>query len=447
MACDDASFGYPWLVERFQPPAGVPPLATASSVRSSEQTRSFILDTIRASGRISRVELAKKSGLTEATISTVVRRVIAEGLIIEAGFSESTGGKRRTLLEINSSARYALGVSLDRERLVLVAADLSGKVVGSAETPGTGDTYPGTVIKLIASRAAELLKEVNIDPATVVGIGVASPGPLDTRAGVLRGHRPSSAWRDYPLEERLEEQSGFPVVLDNDATCAALGEYWTNNVLVTAPVSATVYMADGIGCGILVNGQIYHGSSSNAGEIGHVTLDIAGPKCHCGSRGCVELYAAPAAVAARALANKRLTRELKLTPKVSSSRENFDSIAKGAVEGNTTAHALIMEAAVYLAEGIVSLSNVLDLDEVHLSGPGFSIAGEIFAEVIQGRLNEGTFMRAIHPVLTKLSTIGDESAAVGAAALVLQHQLTPHLAARSRRARGNVQLVAAESLA
>ncbi len=408
-------------------------MKSRSPVRPSSQTRSLVFDAIRAAGPISRVELAAKCALTEATISNVVRIMLLDGLVVETGFSGSTGGKRRTLLEVNSAARFAVGVSLDREDITLVVSDLSGRMLGTSKEVGTGDTYPGIVVKAVAGAISDLLRDNDVDRSAVVGIGVASPGPLDTRRGVLRGQRPSSAWRDYPLEERLEDLTGLRVVLDNDATCAALGEFWTNRSVSTAPVSATVYMADGIGCGILIDGRIFHGTSSNAGELGHISLDTAGPVCQCGSRGCVEMYASPGAVAAAALADPHLVAELALTPKVASSRDNYSRIAHAAVNGNRRAEALVSAAAVSLAEGLITLTNILDLDRVTLSGPGFSVAGPIFTRVIGERLTAGIFMREIHPVQTLLSSIGEESAAVGAAAMALQHEVTPHLAVSSRR--------------
>lgn len=395
-------------------------------VQAGDLTRSTILGYIRSSGRTSRVELATRSGLTEATISNVVRRLIADGLVVETGLSEPTGGKRRTLLDIVRASRSAVGVSLDRERLTFVVSDLSGRTVGSAMMRGTGDDDPMAVVARIAHQVDSLLDNVQIDPASVVGIGVASPGPLDSGNGVLRGRKPTTEWRDFPLREQLAQTSGRRVVVDNDATCAALGEYWSSRTPAVAPISATVYMADGIGCGILVEGTVFHGASSNPGEIGHITLDVNGPTCGCGSRGCVELYASPAAVSARALLDSELVERLGLDPDPGASRANFGRIATAATRGDPSSHTLIADAARHLGTGIVTLTNILDLDEVYLSGPGFADAGAIFATVVQQRLDSGTFMRGIHSVRVSMSHLGTEAAALGAAALILQQEIAPH---------------------
>ena len=405
-----------------------------SRPRSADTTRSEILEQIRSSVRISRVELAEKTGFTEATISTVVRRIIEEGLVVEAGYSESTGGKRRTLLDIDRSARYGVGVSLARDRITAVVADLAGQPVGTSRRDGADDLEPDLVIARVVEQVDELIEELGIDRDRIVGIGVAGAGPLDAASGTLQGRQPSPVWRGYALEERLERASGMRVVLDNDATCAALGEHWTDRRGAVPAVSATVYMDDGIGCGILIDGTVFHGMSSNAGEVGHISLESDGPPCHCGSRGCVEVYASPAAVSARALQDLELVDELGLVPRADR-RDNFEAVAIAAASGHRDALALIEDAASYLARGIVVLSNILDLDEVHLSGPGFAAAGELYAAVAQRHLDAGTFMRRIHPVRVHVSNIGADAAAIGAAALILQHELTPHTAVFSRRAR------------
>lgn len=401
-------------------------VTTPPRAHSGDLTRSIILDYIRSSGRTSRVELATRSGLTESTISNVVRRLIADGLVVETGLSEPTGGKRRTLLDIERTSRYAVGVSLDRERLTFVVTDLSGRTVGGAMMRGTGDEDPVAVVARIAHQVDSLLDNVQIARASVVGIGLASPGPLDSANGVLRGRKPTAQWRDFPLREQLTETSGMLVIVDNDATCAALGEYWSSRTPAVSPISATVYMADGIGCGILVEGTVFHGASSNPGEIGHITLDVNGPTCGCGSRGCVELYASPAAVSARALLDPELVERLGLDLDSGAGRANFGRIATAATRGDIASHTLISDAARHLGMGIVTLTNILDLDEVYLSGPGFADAGAIFATVIQQQLDGGTFMGGIHSVRVSMSHVGTEAAALGAAALILRQEIAPH---------------------
>lgn len=395
---------------------------------SRSLTRSRTLEHIRASGRVSRVELAQMSGLTAASISGIVAQTIADGLVVESGLTASTRGKPRTLLELNPSARHAVGVTLDHDRLTYVVTDLSGHLLGRLVTDGTGDDEPSSVVRRVAQQLRMLLDNTGVDLLSVVGIGLASPGPLDSRAGMLLSRKPSPAWHGHPLVEELEKYSGLTVVLENDATCAAVGEYWVRNGQPAA-VSATVYMAEGIGCGILLNGAAFQGASSNAGELGHISLDLNGPECGCGLRGCLETYAKPAIIVQRAFRDATLVADLELKQSDDPQR-TFARIGQAASRGNHASLALITDSAGYLASAIVTLSNLLDLDEIHLSGPGFATAGAIYGRAVKQRLQQSSFMRGIHPVEVHVSQAGTDAAALGAAAVVLQRAITPHAVMR-----------------
>lgn len=403
--------------------------------QAGARSRSRVLDLIRSTGRISRVELARLSGLNDATVSHLVRRMIDDGLVVETGFSPSTGGKPRTLLDINSSARHAVGIALDSGRQTIVVTDLSGRLVGRLSVLGGDDDDPASSVLALAGAVTQTLADVQIPVNSVVGIGVASPGPVDVISGALRGLRPGTMWQHFPLADRLTAETGLRVIIDNDATCAALGEHWTARSGAPPSVTATVYMADGIGCGILIDGGIFHGISSNAGELGHLSLDLNGPLCRCGAHGCVELYAAPSAVAARALDDDAVSGAAGLVPVDGAGRENFARVARAAARGERACSALITDAATSLGSGVVALVNILDLDEVFLSGPGFADAGALFVRGVQAQLNRSAFTRTVHPVLVRLSHIGNDAAALGAAALVLQDELVPHTTQNSLRRR------------
>jgi len=399
--------------------------------QSSIETRSAILDLIRSSGQVSRIELSERSGLTEATISKIVRSLLLDGLVVEAGYGDSTGGKRPVLLTLNTDSRYALGISLDAQHIVYVLSDVSGRAVHKMTADGTSNSKPPDVIKRVASEFGRLLRRNGIDRADVIGIGVAGAGRLDSSGGVLRSSRKASEWEDFAVEDALSEASGLPVILDNDANCAALGEFWSGRVPATRDF-ATVYMATGIGCGIVINGDIYRGASSNVGEIGHVILEIDGPECWCGSRGCLEMLAAPAVVVRRARENPALTDRLGIGAPDVDVRRAFTAIGKAAADGDRDAAALVTEAATYLSKAILGVVNMLDIDTLFLGGPGFAEAADIYLETVRHQLDEFAFMRSVHPVSVEMSAVGPEAAALGAASVVLHSHLTPHHASVRR---------------
>ncbi|MBG6059446.1 putative NBD/HSP70 family sugar kinase [Cryobacterium sp. MP_M5] len=404
------------------------PLATTTS-------RGIVLDLIRSEGPISRVELAERTGLTQATMSTVVRQLILDGLVLETGRSESTGGKPRVLLNINPDARFAVGVQLGADFITFVVTNLSGAVVGRTRTRGVGDGSPDRVIERIAERIGRLLASLDIATPLVAGIGIVAPGPLDLEAGRILAPPTLATWGDFPVRAALQRATGLPVTLDNDATAAAIGEFWGGTV-ANAAAHCTVYMGAGIGAGIVLGGTVYRGASSNAGELGQLWVDDPTGTT---PGGTVEDLAGPRAVAARAraLIGAGHAAGFELSPDGDPFRD-FDLIATAAVHGNPFALELIERSAGQLATAIVNLANILDLDSVVLAGPSFATAGSLYLTAAVTRLEQRFFARARHPVDVRLSAHVADAAAVGGAALILQQELSPRateLAGRARRHR------------
>lgn len=391
---------------------------------SSENTRSAILDLVRSSGTVSRIELAEMSGLTPTSITRIVKTLIDDRLVVETGFGDATGGKRRSLLEINPHARYAVGLSLEDTHVTYVATDIGGNVVGKREAPGIGRSSPATEIVRIADELREFFEELDLPTEDIVGVGVAGAG-LDLGASVERLSLTADEWDSFAVQEALQALVGLPVVRDNDAACAALGQFWVGRIPATQGF-ATLYMSRGFGLGLMSGGSVARGASSNTGEIGHMVVDIDGPECWCGSRGCLEMLAAPRAIVAEAMADDSLVSVLGLAGDDEHLRADYDSVARAAVEGEERCRAIVDRSAQYVAAAVLSVVNVLDLDRIYLAGPGFIDAGEIYADAIRETVGRRARTRTIHAVTVELSDPGLETSAVGAATLALQYVLTPH---------------------
>jgi predicted NBD/HSP70 family sugar kinase len=399
-------------------------MPTTSTGLSRPRTRGVVLDLIRSARSISRVELVTASGLTGGTISNVVRELIADGLVIEAGRTESTGGKPRTLLELNASARYTVGVQLDRGSAVIVVVDLAGHLIARTSMGGSGTRSPHETLVMVADHIESLLMTTGVDRADVLGVGFVTHGPQDTERGRLLVEQPTEQWQNYPIVDDLETLVDLPVVLDNDATAAALGEFWIGGVHPSSTYAA-IYMASGIGGGVVVEGVPYRGSSGNGVEIGHVSLDVDGPPCECGNRGCLENYAGPTTVIARARMQPELAARLGLTEGPTETVVNFARIARAASRGDAAAREIIDESARYIGKAAVSLANLFDLELIVLAGPSFTSAGANYLARVQDELDRSTFVRHVHPTKAALSVSGADAAAVGGAVLVLQSELTP----------------------
>jgi predicted NBD/HSP70 family sugar kinase len=390
---------------------------------SRPRTRGLVLDLIRAARTISRVELATATGLTGATISEVVRELMGDGLVVEAGRGAPTGGKPRTLVQLNPLARYSVGVQLERNMCVIVVVDLAGRPVARTSFQGAASMPPEQALPLVAAQVDALLATAAVDRDKVLGVGLVSYGPQDRRAGVLLTPQPTDQWLRYPVAGRLAESLGLPVLLDNDAAAAAIGEYWMGTV-DPASTYGCIYMATGIGGGVVVSGEVYRGSSSNSVEIGHISIDVHGDQCPCGNIGCLENYAGPTALVRQAMATPGLAQRLALDPASADFLTEFARIAAAANAGDPTARSLVEQSARYLGCAAVTMASMFDVDTIVLAGPSFAVAGTIYQTVIQQEVDRRAFTKRAHPVRVVPSVNGSDAAAIGGAVLILQSELT-----------------------
>ena len=402
------------------------------SDRASRLTsRTTVLDCIRSGGTVSRVELTAASGLTGATITNVVRDLIADGLVVEVGRGESRGGTPRRLLRIYASARATVGVQLDRSTCAVVVVDLAGAVIARADLPGASTRAPADVLAGIAAGVDRVLAEAALPRSRVLGVGLATHGPQDRDAGALMTDDPTPLWRGFPTVDVLESLVGLPVLLANDADAAAVGESGSDHG-GSRRTHGVIFMAGGIGGGVVVDAEVYRGASGNGLEIGHVSLDPAGTPCGCGNRGCVDGVAGPMAVVRGAMAVPRLRASLGLTGALDATQVEFDRVARAAVDGDGEALGIVRTAAGWLGRAAVTLANLFDLDRVVLAGPSFAIAGEVYREAVQGELERSVFTRRVRPTRAVVADRPRDSAAIGGAMLLLRRELAQPARAGAR---------------
>jgi predicted NBD/HSP70 family sugar kinase len=392
-----------------------------------------VLDLIRSAGIISRVQLAAQSGLTEASISRLVKQLIADGLVAETGRGTSTGGKRPTLLQLNRAARHAVGIYLSNHRTRYVLTDLSGRVVAQSEsTGGMVHRTRGEVIAEALMTIDALVIAARVDRETLMGIGVAIPGRQEINTYQQNTHPDDWAeWEWRAIQRDLAKASGMWVSVENDSTCGALGEFWISRA-PTARDLAVVTVAAGIGFGLVTGGDVYRGASSNVGELGHVSVDAHGHECPCGSRGCLELYAAPVNIVRSALTDDVLTARLALSGSTDAAWADYERIAIAANNGDDGARAILVEAAQMLAVALISVTNILDLERIVLTGPALDHVGQLFADTVGAELRERAFARNVHPTEVRVAESARDAAAVGAATLIIHQRLAP--AGRNRAA-------------
>lgn len=383
-----------------------------------------ILDAIRRSASgLSRVELAQIVGLSPQTISNISRRLLDQNLIYEAG-KEGTGpGKPRTMLRLNASGRYAIGVHLDPAVTTFVVLDLVGAVVRHSKIKTPAGNDPSAVIDTIAAEIQQLVTDSGVDPARIAGLGVASPGPIDLNEGTVVDPPLLLGWDRVPLRDALAAATGLSTLVDKDVTSAAVAETWAGGPS-GAGSFIFMYMGTGIGCGIVLNDEVVRGTSGNAGEIGHIVVDPGGAPCDCGLRGCVKSTCIPQVLVAQGVEAGVLDSSLLATngPAI---QESFAKLCDAASAGDQRAVDIIERSAVLLARAVSVVTNTLDVDRVVFGGPFWTGLSEPYLALIPDLVRENSATRKIHAIEVVGTGVGEDVGAIGAASLVLEHTLAP----------------------
>lgn len=395
--------------------------------------RAVVLDQIQLTDGISRVEIAQQTGLTPQTVSGIVRRLLDEGIVREDGASRiASGGKPRTTLRLNAEAGSAVGLHFDPIELTCSVVDLRGRPLVVKKRPTPPGIDPAHVVTAMAELVAEVLGEADVPRDKVLGLGLATPGPIDQELGMIVTPPQLAHWTRVPMQSMLSDATGLPVTLDNDATAAAVGERWSGAGKGVANF-AYFFFGTGIGGGLILNHQVFRGGSLNAGEFGHSSVLPDGPECYCGNRGCLERLVNPPAIVAevhRRLADRHRD-ESELSQAFDRDPASVDhaAIRLAAAAGDPVAAAVIDEAAERVASVAVSIVNFLDVDLIVLGGHGIQHVESRYVNVVASALATRPLSRSIRVVEVKASPLGTDAAVVGGAALVLHSTYSPQLSA------------------
>lgn len=277
-------------------------------------------------------------------------------------------------------------------------------------------TQSGRGPAYLVARVAGMLRSVagEVEPGSVVGIGVGCPGPLDRRAGVVL-ETPNLGWRNVPLRDLVAEATGLLVTLDNDANCAAYGEWW-QGAGRGAERLIGLTLGTGIGGGIVLGGEIYHGASDAAGEVGHMSVDFEGRLCACGSRGCVEAYASGPGIAARAVEGLDEAADSALAPiaRNGSGRVTARLVCEVAAAGDSYAARILTETARILAVAVANLINLFNPEVIVIAG-GVTAAGEHLFGPLRDEVRRRAFPSAVGACRIVPAQLPDTAGLIGAA--------------------------------
>ncbi|GAA2166987.1 ROK family transcriptional regulator [Actinomadura napierensis] len=260
-----------------------------TSLRS--RNRLLVIDAVRRHGRISRVDIARATGLSRTTVSGLVTALLAEGVLTESAEgsvpSAARGGRPATPLTLNPEGGGLLGVHLRHTDIRVLLADLSGGVLGERYHEIDVDHRPDEALDFIAGTALDLVATVGQDAGRIFGMGVAVSAPVRSRSHTLSLPSMLSDWTDVDIAERLSERIGLPVHVGNDANLGALAE-WTFGAGHGVDDLIYIMLSDGVGAGLILDGRPYQGATGAAGELGHIAVVEGGYVCRCGNRGCLE---------------------------------------------------------------------------------------------------------------------------------------------------------------
>ncbi len=381
-----------------------------------------VLDGIRRAEQLSRVELAEITGLSGQAISNIIRRLITAGLVREAGRQRTTGlGKPRTMLELEPTGQYAVGVHLDPAVVTLVLLDLGGHVIARrrVDTPYADD--PDVLIEGIAATIEDVVVESGAPRSRIIGVGIAAPGPIDVERGVVVNPPNLAAWHLVPLRDELRARTGLPVLLDKDVTAAATAEKWAGS----GGSFVFFYLGTGVGAGLVIGDEVVRGSSSNVGEIGHVIVDPAGPMCYCGRRGCVGETSQPRYLVQQGIQAGLLAQSIDLDDRQAVDAA-FARLCADAAEGPGVAREIVAALAERIAKVVEDIANLLDLERVVFGGPHWEALAPLFLDAVRAELDGRFLIRAVHPFEVMGTTLGADVGAIGAASLVLDQTFSPN---------------------
>ena len=398
------------------------PTKAFPSKATHQQTRAhnaaLVLRALYDHGPISRADVARMSGLTRTTVGEITSELLADGLAREIGRGPSTGGKAPILLGLVEGARHVVGLDLGELRFRGALVDLRGNVVRTAEREiggANGDAALALVHELIDELAAGRGE-------TLLGIGVGTPGIVDADTGTILW-AVNLDWQDLPLGAILRERYHVPVEVANDSRAAALAIQLFGDPGERARNMVAITVGRGIGAGVVIGGELFHGDGFGAGEIGHTTVVDDGAACRCGRFGCLETVASSRALLARATEHATENPGSFLGARLAQNGDlRLADLEAGLVAADEPSRRLVVAAGRYLGQVIAGLIGILDIERIVLHG---SVAGlgETWLEAVRDEARRRSLVLLGREVRIETAEPNGDLVVMGASALLLTAEL------------------------
>lgn len=379
--------------------------------------RALVLTTIRNEGPISRAAIAKQTKLTPPTVTHIVNELLADKFIIESEVGASSGGRKPILLRLNAGAFSIIGVDIGGKQIKLLLTDLDAGVIRETRRPLPPRPDEQTFLRELKDAIADLIGSAGSE-RPVIGIGIGMHGLVDPEQG-LSVFAPNLQLRGVRLRERLEEAFGLPVHVENDAAAMALGELWFGGGQ-DVDHFICVNIGIGVGAGIVLNRQLFRGSSFSAGEIGHTTVDLNGPRCSCGSYGCLQTLVSGPAIADHVRQELAHGRTSALTGGTDVDPQAIDGarVYSAASAGDPLAQEAFERAGKLLGIGLTNMIHTLNPQKIILGG-GVAQAGELLTRPLIATVKSRALESSVSRLTIQTSSLGSSATAIGAVTIVL----------------------------
>jgi predicted NBD/HSP70 family sugar kinase len=375
--------------------------------------RAVLLWSLFAGQPCSRQDLSDATGLSAASVGSVIRELIGEGIVTEAG-SVDSGGRPRVLLQMNPGHGHLVGIDVGETRVRIEMFDLTLTLRAKADVPLDPSVHGvSMLVERVSAGLATVLADAGVDPGDVLGAGVAVPGVVEQGREVLV-YGQTYGWDAVPLERLLRPAADFPFYVDNGAKTMGQAELWFGAGR-GAQQAVVCLIGSGVGASMIVGVARGRGDSSTSVEWGHTTIRMGGRPCRCGSRGCLEAYVGAEAILDRyGLPLPSEDEESALAWLVGTTSERADSI--------------LQETAVYLGAGIANLINLFSPQRIILGGWAGLLLGERLLPAIRETAREHSLAHRFAQTTIELGRLGPDAVALGAATLPMEHLLNGTLA-------------------
>jgi len=384
-----------------------------------------IYERIRRQGTVSKIELLEQSQMTGSTLTRALEELTAQGWLVEAGLGESTGGRRPILYETNPAAGYVFGLDISRLNSKLVLCDLHMNRLDTRSWTMDETMTPDRLLQEIADSAARMLEARGIATEAVLGMGIGAVGPLDRSSGIILEplYFPAAGWRNVEIASYLQQRLGFPVLLDNGANTALIGESWSDRGRDYRHL-LYVHVGVGIRSAMMSNGKVVYGAVDMEGSIGQMIIQTDGPRIgdH-GNFGSLQTYASIHALEQQAQARLKQGRESSLRFKEPNPEKiTYAHLLQSLKEHDPLTVEIFSQAATYFGIGLSNLLNILHPEKVILGG---SLIGSdsSFFQIATRVAIRNTYYYPNYQVVFSQGHLGEEALVTGAAIMVI-NQLT-----------------------